>query len=84
MENRTSSYVSYWCVIFNSLGEPIPNALQAQCKSGILYVTDQSDIVFLGGCGSLPGGSYHLLDYALFYMDIRENLNLKVAENLAR
>ena len=71
-------------IIFNSLGEPIPNALQAQCKSGILYVTDQSDTVLGASAAALPGGSYHLLDYPLFHMDIRENVNLKVAEYLAR
>ena len=71
-------------IIFNSLGEPIPNALQAQCKGGILYVTDQSDTVLGGSAAALPGGSYHLLDYPLFHMDIRENVNLKVAEYLDR
>lgn len=71
-------------IVFGKLREPVPNALQAQCKDGILFVTDQSDTALGGSAARLPGGSYHLLDYPLFHMDIRENVNLKVAEYLAR
>ncbi|MFT4519682.1 MAG: hypothetical protein ACI9JM_002079 [Halioglobus sp.] len=68
-------------VEFGALGAPLPNFLEAQCAGGKLYVTDQSDTPF-GAKGSM-GGSYHGLDYPLFYMDIRENVQLRVDTFLA-
>ena len=68
-------------VDFSSMGEPIPNYIEAQCKGGRLYVTDQSGTPF-GEAGDF-GGTYHGLDYPLFYMDIRENAKLRVATYLA-
>ena len=63
--------------ILRPLEEPLTQYVQAQCKNGALFVTDQSGTRFQSFGGS--SGNYHGLDYALFYMDIRENAKLKVA-----
>ena len=55
---------------------PIMHYVQAQCKDGILFASDQTGTRFQGFGGS--NGNYHGLDFALFYMDIRENAILKV------
>ncbi|NND67035.1 MAG: DUF3089 domain-containing protein, partial [Halioglobus sp.] len=68
-------------VDFSSMGAPIPNYLEAQCEGGRLYVTDQSGTPF-GEAGDF-GGTYHGLDYPLFYMDLRENAKLRAAKFLA-
>jgi hypothetical protein len=78
-------------VVFEPLAAPIPKMLQAQCKNGALFVSDQTDrgedgiwvdTEFGTTGGSFGGGSYHLLDYAVFYMDIRENAKLRVTTYL--
>lgn len=68
-------------VQFKSLGEPIPHRVEAQCKGGRLYITDQSGTGFDNFFDT--GGSYHTLDYLMFYMDIRENAKLRAATFLA-
>ena len=62
--------------IFGPLESPLKQYVQAQCKNGILFASDQAGTRFQAFGGSL--GNYHGLDYALFYMDIRENAKLKV------
>ena len=62
--------------IFGPLEAPIKQYVQAQCKDGILFASDQTGTRFQGFGGS--NGNYHGLDFALFYMDIRENAILKV------
>ena len=61
---------------FGPLEAPIRQYVQAQCKNGILFASDQTGTRFQAFGGSV--GNYHGLDYALFYMDIRENAMLKV------
>ena len=63
-------------VKFHPLKAPLKKYVQAQCKNGILFATDQTGTNFEGFAGSQ--GNYHGLDFALFYMDIRENAKLKV------
>jgi hypothetical protein len=70
-------------VVFEPLGAVIPNMLEAQCKDGVLYITDQSDTQFGKVGGSFGGGNYHGLDYPVFHMDIRENAKLRVAAYFA-
>ena len=65
-------------VNFEPLAEPIPKMLQAQCKDGALYITDQTGTPFGEQGGSFGGGNYHGLDYPVFHMDIRENAKLRV------
>ena len=60
---------------FGPLEAPIKQHVQAQCKNGILFASDQTGTRFQGFGGSQ--GNYHGLDFALFYMDIRENAILK-------
>ena len=60
---------------FGPLEAPIKQYVQAQCKNGILFASDQTGTRFQGFGGSQ--GNYHGLDFALFYMDIRENAILK-------
>ena len=62
--------------IFGPLEAPIKQYVQAQCKDGILFASDQTGTKFQGFGGS--NGNYHGLDFALFYIDIRENAILKV------
>lgn len=71
-------------MVFEPLGAPLPKMLQAQCRNGVLYITDQSDNAFGSTGGSFGGGNYHGLDYPVFHMDIRENARARVAAYLAR
>ncbi|MCB1691809.1 MAG: DUF3089 domain-containing protein [Pseudomonadales bacterium] len=57
-------------VSFTQLDAPLPGRTWAQCRNGNLYVEDQGN---WGTGGAGIGGSYHGLDYALFYMNIRQN-----------
>lgn len=59
-------------IVFEPLKEPIPKATWAECKDGLLYVTDQTGTPFERFI--LPGKNYHGLDYPLFHMDIRNNV----------
>ena len=67
---------------FKALGKPLANYVEAECSGGRLYITDQSDTTF-GKKGSM-GGTYHGLDYPMFYMDIRDNAILRVNTYLAQ
>jgi hypothetical protein len=58
------------------LGEPVSNLLEAQCRNGILFVTDQSGTGFVLP-DLLSPYRYHGIDYPLFHMDIRENVALR-------
>jgi hypothetical protein len=71
-------------VTFEPLAAPLPQMLQAQCKNGVLYISDQTGTVFGDQGGSFGGGNYHGLDYPVFHMDIRENAKLRVQTFLAR
>lgn len=71
-------------MVFEPLGPPIPQMLQAQCKDGVLYITDQSETSFGNVGGSFGGGNYHGLDYPVFHMDIRDNAILRVTTYLSQ
>jgi hypothetical protein len=61
---------------------PIANVVEAQCKNGILFVTDVSGTgLAMPGRGIEPH-RYHGLDYPLFHMDIRRNAELRVERYL--
>jgi len=71
-------------VRFDGLDAPLPGRTWAQCRNGTLFVADQGD--WATGMAARTG-NYHGLDYALFYMNIRENSQLRVdtwLENPAR
>jgi hypothetical protein len=55
---------------------PEPGVADAQCRDGRLYVTEiRSDNYSLMPLGR---DNYHIYDYALFYMNIRENVQTRV------
>lgn len=64
-------------VVFEPLAAAQVGTLDAQCKDGLLYITDQSETDFGNVGGSFGGGNYHGLDYPVFHMDIRENALLR-------
>ena len=65
--------------IFDSLGQPIADLTWAQCKDGTLFVEEQKR----AGLEVDAMGTYHQLDYALFYMNIRSNAKLRSSQYLA-
>ena len=71
-------------VPFGPLAAPIPQMLQAQCRNGVPYISDQTDTGFGEQGGSFGGGNYHGLDYPVFHMDIRENAKLRAQTFLAQ
>lgn len=56
----------------------IPGVVGAACRDGALWVSRPSN----GSFHSL-GGSYHIYDYAFFYMNIRKNIAQRVQAYLA-
>jgi len=59
--------------IFDALAAPIKATTWAQCKDGTLFVNDNPGEGF-----SIDAmGTYHVIDYALFYMNIRNNAKLR-------
>ena len=54
-----------------SSGALLPQYTWAQCHEGVLWVEDQSGTPFSEG--PTFKGSYHIHDYALFWLDIRHN-----------
>ena len=61
--------------------EALPASLEqhtwAQCRDGWLYVQDQTGSEFDKAGAMDLSGNYHLLDYSLFYMNIRNNAKLR-------
>ncbi|QDG53063.1 DUF3089 domain-containing protein [Persicimonas caeni] len=53
------------------LSEPREGFLVAQCKDGVLRVPDLDELGY--NEDEMAPGNYHLMDYELFYMDIRHN-----------
>jgi hypothetical protein len=62
--------------VFDSLAAPVPGQTWAQCRDGSLFARDQTGTEF-EAMGSSSQGIYHGLDYALFYMNIRNNAMLR-------
>jgi hypothetical protein len=60
-----------WAVIEGKTGAPKPNFAGAHCDNGALFVDSISDPTFR--IPALPGENYHMVDYQLFYMNIRAN-----------
>jgi len=58
------------------LSAPIPNQVKAKIgRRGLLFVSPPTHRLFRNF--ALPGGSLHVFDIALFYMDLRENIQLR-------
>lgn len=59
------------------LSKPSPHRIKATLKQdGLLYIEKPKDVLF--NIGLLPGGNYHVHDYNLFYMSIKENVKLRI------
>ena len=58
---------------FTRLPQPVTELTWAQCREGTLYVENQQGNAFEAK-GADDLGTYHRLDYALFYMDIHNNV----------
>ncbi len=68
---------------FTALSAPMPGQTWAQCQDGTLFVRKQDGTGFEAmGSGDL--GSYHGLDYALFYMNIHNNAKLRTERYLSQ
>ena len=63
------------------LGAPDAHITGAQCKGGVLYASPPQEKGYSGLV--LPGGNYHIYDYNLFYMNIRQNVEQRVKAFLA-
>jgi len=56
-------------------GEPLPALTGARCADGVLWIEP------ISRCGfrtAHPDGNWHAYDYALFYMNVRENAKRRV------
>ncbi|MFL0796898.1 MAG: DUF3089 domain-containing protein [Cellvibrionaceae bacterium] len=69
---------------FTPLPEPDKQFISAQCKNGLLFVPDLKETQYGGYESKIRKGSYHLIDFNLFYMDIRENAKVRAAKFLAK
>jgi len=68
--------------VFESLEAPLKEQTWAQCKDGSLFVSVQQGAGF-EAMASANLGSYHGLDYSLFYMNIRNNAKSRSSRYLA-
>ncbi|MCR9142846.1 MAG: DUF3089 domain-containing protein [bacterium] len=59
-----------------------PALTDAVCRAGLLYVTPPSTAAY-GDAYRVRGGNYHVLDYNLFYVNLRENVAARVAKFLS-
>jgi len=69
---------------FATLPTPLQQHTWAQCRDGWLVVQDQQGSVFDKSGTVDASGNYHMLDYSLFYMNIRNNAKLRVNRYIAR
>jgi len=69
-------------VSMDALGEPRAGWLTARCEGDVLRVPDVSKLDW--PATEVQPGNYHLMDYELFYMDIRENAIARTDAWLAR
>ena len=70
--------------VFKALSAPLPQHTWAQCRNGWLYVQDQEGSELDEGDTVDASGNYHMLDYSLFYMNIRNNAKLRANRYLAQ
>lgn len=63
--------------VFDSLSAPLPNHTGARCLDGSLFAAKQTLEGFTRVGAEGMDDSYHVLDYALFYMNIRNNAQLR-------
>lgn len=69
---------------FEVLPAPLPEHTWAQCRDGWLNVQDQQGSEFDKAGTVDASGNYHMLDYSLFYMNIRNNAMLRTNRYMAQ
>lgn len=70
-------------VSYEALAQPVPGLTWAQCSAGgTLYIESQTDTVFAGGIDERE--LYHSYDWQLFYLDIKANVENRIARYLAK
>ena len=63
---------------YDALAQPVPGLTWAQCDAGgTLYIESQADNVFATGIDERQ--MYHSYDWPLFYMDIKANVENRIA-----
>jgi hypothetical protein len=67
--------------VFELLGTPVKEQTWAQCQNGTLYVNKQQGIEFEAVADD-GLGTFHAIDYALFYMNIHNNAKLRSSRYL--
>lgn len=68
---------------YEVLAQPMPNLTWAKCDdNGTLFVATQRDNVFAGGIDETQ--MYHTYDWQLFYMDIKANVEARIASYISR
>jgi hypothetical protein len=65
--------------VFDALDAPIEAATWAQCKNGTLFASSDPGHGFKADAM----GTYHVIDYALFYMNIHNNAKLRTSRFLS-
>ncbi len=61
----------------SGLSTPFKNETSARCgEDGFLYISKPKHRIFR--LMLLPGGNYHNYDYSLFYMNLRENVKVRL------
>jgi hypothetical protein len=55
-----------------------PNLLAAQCAEGVLWVRNRKPLRYM----PLPLKNYVVMDFDLFYMDVRENVKKRISNHL--
>ncbi|MEX0644710.1 MAG: DUF3089 domain-containing protein [Parvularculaceae bacterium] len=63
--------------------EPLPGAADAQCVDGVLRLTELRTEAFDYLPKTLGEDNFHILDYSLYYMNVRKNAADRVAAYLA-
>jgi hypothetical protein len=63
-------------ILHDPLPEPIPGAIGAQCRDGVLWAAVPEEGYFYER--RRPPNNYHNMDYSLFYMDLRANATTRV------
>lgn len=68
---------------YESLPEPVANLTWAECQSnGTLFIESQSDNAFSHGIDEKQ--MYHFYDWSLFYMNLKQNVENRIARYIER
>lgn len=61
--------------------QPMLNYTRAQCRDGYLYVDDQTGTKY-AELGEIPSHNLHGINFPLFHMNIRKNVQTRINEYL--